>query len=153
MWSLIAGFVGGIVAWIMITVVAQPLQKFLQLRQQAAILLVRYDGQAWIGNPEAKSTTNEWLEERRAALDQVGSELVAFADANTFIARMLHHRGLGRYRCDVRYAGEDLRSLAAAYPGTQVWDQLRAVVMSRLKIAGWPRDVVGRRWKRKERRP
>jgi uncharacterized membrane protein YfcA len=88
------------------------------------------------------------------AVIAAGAELLrAFADANTFIARMLHHRGLGRYRCDVRYAGEDLRSLAAAYPGTQVWDQLRAVVMSRLKIAGWPRDVVGRRWKRKERRP
>jgi hypothetical protein len=80
MWSLITGFVGGVIAWIVTTIVAQPLQRFFQLRQQAAILLVQYDDQAWIENPEAKPPSNKWLKERQEALDKVGSELVAFAE-------------------------------------------------------------------------
>jgi hypothetical protein len=141
MWSLLSGFIGGFVAWIITTAVGQPLQRFFQLRQQAALILAQYDGRAWIGNPEAKPPDNEWLEERREAYDKVGSELVAFADSNTFVTRALHHKMLGRYRCYVRNAGVSLRTLGEIYPGTESWDRLRRGVLSALKIAGWPRDV------------
>lgn len=141
MGSLLLGFVGGFTAWIATTFLAQPLQRFFQLRQEAALVLAKYDNQPWIGNPEAKPPDNNWLEERRIAYDKVGSELVAFADSNTFVARALHRKILGPYRCYVRNAGEELRTLGAAYPGTESWDRLRRNVRSALKIAGWPRDV------------
>src|SRR5215472_2013823 len=117
-----------------------PKQRFFQLRQQVALLIAKYDGQPWIGNPEAKPPENEWLEERRKAYDHLGSELVAFADSNTFLARALHHKVLGPYRCYVRNAGTSLRTLGAAYPGTQAWDASRGSVLGTLKIAGWPSD-------------
>jgi len=98
MWPLFSGFLGGIVAWIITTILGQPIQRFIQLREHAALILARYDNLPWIGNPEAKPPENNWLEERREAYDKIGSELVAFADANTFIARQLHHKILGRYR-------------------------------------------------------
>jgi hypothetical protein len=88
-----------------------------------------------------KAPDNEWLEERRQAYDKVGSELIAFADANTFIARKLHNPLLGRYRLYVRNAGNNLRTLGAAYPGTQSWGEIRRSAMAALKLPGWPRDV------------
>jgi hypothetical protein len=88
-WALLSGFVGGFIAWIITTAVGQPLQRFVQLRQQAAFVLAKYDDQPWIGNPEAKPPSNDWLVERTEAFDKAGSELVAFADSNTFIAHNL----------------------------------------------------------------
>ncbi|MGA2895748.1 MAG: hypothetical protein ABSE22_23045 [Xanthobacteraceae bacterium] len=149
MWPLFSGFLGGIVAWIITTILGQPIQRFIQLREHAALILARYDNLPWIGNPEAKPPENNWLEERREAYDKIGSELVAFADANTFIARQLHHKILGRYRIYVRNAGNELRTFGATYPGTESWDQIRKSAMSALKIAGWPRDVFRRPPKRR----
>jgi hypothetical protein len=111
------------------------------LRQQAALVLAKYDDRPWIGNPDAKPPTDDWLKERRYAFDKIGSELVAFADSNSFVARNLHRKILGRYRCYIRNGGESLRTLAEVYPGTQSWDQGRRSAMSALKIAGWPGDV------------
>jgi hypothetical protein len=135
---------GGVAAWLITTALGQPLQRFFQLRQQAALVLAKYDDRPWIGNPEAKPPDNDWLKERREAYDKVGSELVAFADSNTFVARALHHKLLGRYRCYVRSAGESLRTLGEAYPGTESWDHLRRHALSGLKIVAWPSGVVGR---------
>jgi hypothetical protein len=139
--SLFTGFIGGIVAWIITTVLGEPIRHFFELRQQAASVLAKYDDLPWIGNPDAKPPGEAWLKERREAYDRVGSELVAFADSNTFIARTLHNRLLGRYRCYVRNSGNTLRTLGEAFPGTKAWDTLRRSAMSGLKIAGWPRDV------------
>lgn len=141
MWGLFSGFIGGIVAWSVTTILGQPLHRFFQLRQQAALAIAQYDDRAWIGNPEAKPPDNDWLKERREAYDKVGSELIAFADSNTFVTRALHHKILGRYRCYVRNAGNNLRTLGEAYPGTDAWDRLRRSALSGLKIAGWPRDI------------
>jgi hypothetical protein len=140
-WSLFSGFLGGIAAWVVTTALGQPLQRFLQLRQQAANVMAQDDDHAWIGNPEAKPPDDDWLRRRREAYDKVGHELVAFADSNTFVVRLLNQRVLGRYRCYVRSAGGNLRALAAAYPGTKSWDELRRRARSALKIVGWPRDV------------
>ena len=136
MWPLFSGFTGGILAWIFATILGRPIQRYIQLRQEAALILARYDNLPWIGNPEAKPPENDWLEERRKAYDEIGSELVAFADANTFITRQLHQKLLGRYRIYVRNAGNELRTLGATYPGTEAWHQIRKSAMSALKIAG-----------------
>ena len=136
MWSLLSGFIGGVLAWIATTVIGQPMQRFFQLRQQAALVLAKFDDRPWIGNPEAKPPDEDWRKERSEAFDKVGSELVAFADANAFIARALHHNILGRNRFYVRSAGENLRTLGKAYPGTQAWDQLRRETQRGLKIVG-----------------
>jgi hypothetical protein len=145
MWSLLSGFIGGMVAWLVTTVLGEPIRRLIQLRQESALLLARYDDLPWIGNPEAKPPENKWLDERREAYDKIASELIAFADANTFISRQLHHRFLGRYRLYIRNAGNSLRTLGATYPGTQSWDQIRQNAMSALRIVGWPRDVLSRR--------
>jgi hypothetical protein len=140
-WPFISGFVGGFVAWIVTTVLGQPIRRFFQLREEAALILARYDDLPWIGNQDAEPPENDWLEERRNAYDKIGAELVAFADANTFIARTFHNKLLGRHRVYIRNAGNSLRTLGATYPRTESWDQIRRHALSGLKIAGWPRDV------------
>jgi len=100
--------------------------------------VAQYDHRPWIYNPEAKPPDNEWLTERRLAFDKVGSELVAFANSNILVTRLLRQKGLWRYRCYVRSAGENLRTLAEAYPGTQSWNALHESVVSNLKIQPWP---------------
>jgi hypothetical protein len=143
--SLFFGFIGGIVAWIVTTVLGGPIRRVVQLRQEAALILAKYDDLPWIGNPEAKPPENDWLAERREAYDKIGSELIAFADANSFIARQFHHRALGRYRLYIRNSGNSLRALGATYPGTDSWDQIHRNAMSALRIARWPSDVSSRR--------
>lgn len=144
MWPLIFGFIGGVAAWTFTTILGRPIQHFIQLRQHAALTLARYDDLPWIGNPEAKPPENDWLNERREAYDKIGSELVAFADANTFLTRQLHHRALRQYRMFIRSGGNQLRTLGATYPGTESWDRIRKSAKSALRIAGWPRDVFRR---------
>jgi hypothetical protein len=133
MWPLLSGFIGGFIAWIVTTAVGQPMQRFIQLRQQVALVMAQYDQRTWIGNPEAKPPDENWLKERREAYDKAASELLAFADSNAFVTKALRWKRLGRYRFYVRSAGLNLRTLAEAYPGTQSWDQLRRNVLSSLK--------------------
>jgi hypothetical protein len=135
MWPLFTGFMGGIVAWIFTTILGQPLQRLIHLRQQAALVLAQYDDLPWIGNPEAKPPEDAWIKERREAYDKIGSELVAFADANSFITRQLYRRFPRRYRIYVRNAGDELRTLGATRPGTESWAQTRKSAKSALKIA------------------
>jgi hypothetical protein len=139
--TLITGFVGGFIAWIVTTVIGEPLRRFFQLRTKAALILAQYDDLPWIENPEAKPPAPEWLLKRSEAYDQIGAELIAFADANTFIARCLLHRSLGKYRCSIRGAGTNLRTLGETYPGTPAWDQIRRQAQRALKIEGWPKDL------------
>ena len=119
-WSLITGFAGGVIAWLFTTTLTQPFQRFIELRREAALALTEFEDRLWIGNPEAKPPTEDWLEKRFSAYDKAGTALIAFAISNSFLTRFLHHSLLGRYRCYVRAAGENLRVLAAAYPGTPV---------------------------------
>jgi hypothetical protein len=134
LWPLITGFVGGVIAWLFTTALAQPFQRFLTLRQEAAFALAEFEDRAWIGNPEAKPPTNDWLDKRLAAYDKAGTALVAFASSNSFVTRLLHHPVAGPYRCYVRAAGEGLRVLAATYPGTQAALTYRELVAGQLRI-------------------
>jgi hypothetical protein len=140
-WGILSGFVGGIVAWIVTTILGQPLQRFLQLRQEAAAAVAQFEDRAWIGNPEAKPPSNEWLDKRREAYDKAGTSLLAFANTNLFVTRALRQRPLGRYRCNIRSAAECLRTLAEAYPGTQSSTQLHRAVLSGLAIKAWPQNI------------
>jgi len=132
--TLLIGFVGGFVAWIATTVVGQPLLGFFQLRSRAAFILERYDGLPWIDNPEAKPPDQEWLEKQREAYDEIGSELVAFADTNSFIARALKYEHLGKYRHYVLNAGDGLRLLGAAFPTAKTSADIRKRVRSDLRL-------------------
>jgi hypothetical protein len=114
--------------------VGQPLLRFFRLRAKAAHILARFDGLPWIDNPEAKAPDEAWLEKRREAYDEIGSELIAFADTNSLIARSLRHKLLGRYRYKARNAGDDLRLLGAAYPLAQVSSDIRKRVRSALRL-------------------
>lgn len=87
MWSLTYGFLGGVIAWIVTTIIVQPLLRFIQLRNEAAFVLAQYDHRAWIGNPDAKSPDDEWRTKRREAYDATGTALIAFAASNVFVAR------------------------------------------------------------------
>jgi hypothetical protein len=140
-WGLFAGFIGGFVAWIVTTSLGQPLQRFIQIRQEAAFVIAEFDDRAWIGNPDAVPPDNNWLNKRREAYDKEGTALIAFADSNLFVTRLLRLKILGRYRCYIRSAGHSLRTLGAAYPGTQANDQLRQSVLSGLKIKTWPHNI------------
>src|SRR5260370_26937988 len=53
---------------------------------------------------------------------------------NSFLTRFLHHSLLGRYRCYVRAAGENLRVLAAAYPGTPTSTAYHDNIVKELRI-------------------
>jgi hypothetical protein len=134
-WPLITGFAGGVIAWVFTTALAQPFQRFILLRQEAALALAEFEDMPWINNPEATPPTKEWLDKRRAVYDKAGVALVAFAISNSFVTRLLYNRVLGRYRCYVRSAGSSLRTLAESYPGTQASDQLHKSVVSSLRIA------------------
>jgi hypothetical protein len=133
-YTLLTAFIGGFVAWIATNLVGQPLLRFYRLRAQAAHVLARYDGLPWIDNPEAKPPDEVWLEKRREAYDEIGSELIAFADTHSLIARTLHHKLLGKYRYKARNAGDDLRLLGAAYPLAQVSAEIRKRVRLALRL-------------------
>lgn len=134
LWGIFSGFVGGLVAWIVTTTLGQPFQRFLQLRQEAAIAMSQFEDRLWTGNPEAKPPANEWLDKRREAYDKAGTALLAFANTNLIVTRALRRRWLGRYRCNLRLAGEKLRLLAETYPGTQASDQTYRAALSALAI-------------------
>jgi hypothetical protein len=134
-YTLLTAFIGGFLAWTATNVVGQPLLRFFQLRAQAAHILVRYDGLPWIDNPDAKPPDEEWLEKPREAYDEIGSELIAFADTHSLIARTLRHKLLGKYRYKARNAGDDLRLLGAAYPLAQVSAEIRGRVQLALRLA------------------
>lgn len=103
--------------WLVTTTLAQPFQRFLQLRQDAALSLAEYEhSRLWTGNPEEEPPTKEWLEKRSIAYDKAGTALVAFTLSNSIISRLLYNKLLGPYRCYVRSAGEGLRTLALALP-------------------------------------
>jgi hypothetical protein len=133
-WPLISGFFGGVIGWLFTTVLAQPFQRFVLLRQDAALALAEFEDRPWIGNPEAAPPTNEWLDRRSSAFEKAGVALVAFATSNSFVTRLLYHRFIGRYRCYVRNAGENLRSLAASHPGTQASSHFRDSAIKALRI-------------------
>jgi hypothetical protein len=140
-WGLLSGFVGGVIAWAVATILGQPLQRFLQLRQEAAVAIAQFEDRIWVGNPEAKSPASEWLDKRRDAYDKVGTALLAFANTNLFITRALRQRPLGRCRCNIRSAAENLRTLAEAYPGTLSSTQLHRSVLKGLAIKTWPHNI------------
>lgn len=141
-WSLVSGFVGGVIAWIVTATVGQPLQHFLQLRHDAAFALAQFDESAWSGNPDAEPPTSDWLIRRTSSFDATGSALLAFAASNILVARALRWRAWGRFRCYPQSAGGSLRMLAEARPGTQTSEQLRRQVLSSLKLARWPQGVL-----------
>jgi hypothetical protein len=134
LWGIFSGFVGGFIAWIMTTILGLPLQRFLQLRQEAAVVLAQFEDRLWIGNAEAKPPADEWLDKRREVYDKAGTALLAFANTNLIVTRALRRRWLGRYRCNIRTAGEKLRLLAETYPGTQASDQTYRSALSALAI-------------------
>jgi hypothetical protein len=134
LWGILSGFVGGLIAWVVTTTLAQPFQRFLQLRQEAAIAIAQFEDRPWIGNPEAKPPTNEWLDERLAVYDKAGTALVAFAISNSFVTRALYHPFLGGYRCYVQAAGDSLRNLGASHPGTPASRHFLEALISELKI-------------------
>jgi len=134
-WGLFSGFIGGFVAWIVTTSLGQPLQRFIQLRQEAAFVIAQHDNRAWIDNPEANPPENDWLDKRREAYDKTGTALIAFADSNLFITRMLRLKCFGPYRCYIRLAGDNLRTLGAAYPGTQANEHCSAIFISSIQRA------------------
>jgi hypothetical protein len=137
-WPLITGFIGGVMAWFLTTTIAQPFQRFLVLRQEAALALVDFEDRGWIKNPDAKPPSEKWLEARLNAYDKAGTNLVAFAISNSFITRLLYHPILGRYRCYIRASGENLRVLAATYPGTQISATYQDIVVKELRIVTGP---------------
>jgi hypothetical protein len=129
--TFFVGFIGGFVAWIATTAVGQPLLRFFQLRSRAAFILARYDGLPWIENSEAEPAEKGWLEKRKEAFDEIGSELIAFADTNSIVAQTL-----AKSRYFALRAGNDLRLLGAVYPGTNSWTDIRKRVRSALRFDG-----------------
>jgi hypothetical protein len=136
--NLALGFLGGLVAWIVTTFLAQPFALFLKLRNEAAVAVANYETRPWIGNPESEPPSQEWLVERRKAYDGAGTALVGFSASNKVLARILQKGVFGLFRCNPWSACENLRTLAEAYPGSQSSERLiRSVVRGlRLKFAG-----------------
>jgi hypothetical protein len=132
--GILSGFVGGLIAWLVTTTLAQPFQRFLQLRQEAATAISQFEDRPWVGNPEAEPPTNEWLAERLTAYDKAGTALVAFATSNSFVTRALYHPFLVGYRCYVRAAGDSLRNLGASPPGSPASRHFLQALISALKI-------------------
>jgi hypothetical protein len=128
--TLFVGLIGGFVAWIATTAAGQPLLRFFQLRSRAAFILARYDGLPWIENSEAEPAEKGWLKKRKEAFDEIGSELIAFADTNSIIAQTL-----AKSRYFALRAGNDLRLLGAVYPGTNSWTDIR-------KVSDRPSDLM-----------
>jgi hypothetical protein len=85
----------------------------------------------WIENSEAEPPEKGWLERRKEAFDEIGSELIAFADTNSIIAQTL-----AKSRYFALRAGNDLRLLGAVCPGTNSWTDIRKRVRSALRFDG-----------------
>jgi hypothetical protein len=136
--ALFLGFIGGVIAWIATTVIGEPLRRFIPLRHEATVVIIRYEECAWIGDPEASPPDNEWLEKRREAYDAAGIALMAFATSNTLFSRLLRSPYLGKLRCYPYSGGSDLRELGSAYPGMQASDHLQRSALRALKIKSGP---------------
>ncbi|SCB39514.1 hypothetical protein GA0061099_1006163 [Bradyrhizobium yuanmingense] len=147
-WSLIIGFVGGVIAWVFTTGLAQPFQKFIQLRQDVASALAEFEhSRLWTGDPDEEPPPKEWLEKRQSSYERAGVALVAFSISNSFFTGLLHNRCLGSHRCYVRSAGDYLRNLARMSPGTQS-QQIHEAVMRQLRLAS-PLEFIRKPfWKR-----
>jgi hypothetical protein len=134
MWSLLAGFVGGMAAWIATEVVAKPIARFMQLRSDAAMALALYEDQTWkFENPDVEppdADGSESVENYTKFRDQLCSPLHPHNASYPF----LHHKALGRHRCYVSSAGSSLKGLGEAHPATAASDQLQRAVVSGLKL-------------------
>nr|WP_166295484.1 hypothetical protein [Bradyrhizobium sp. 2S1]MCK7670074.1 hypothetical protein [Bradyrhizobium sp. 2S1] len=148
LWPLISGFAGGVIGWLFTTALAQPFQKFIQLRQDVATALAEFEhSRLWTGNPEEEPPTREWLEKRQIAYEKAGAALVAYSISNSFFTQLLLSRWLGSRRCYVRSAGDYLRNLARMTPGSQTSEKIHGAVMRQLRLAS-PFDVILPLWKR-----
>lgn len=88
MTGLLFGFLGGIIAWLATTFLAQPVTSFAAARTEAAHALAfsedfdRYD-------PERDAPPPEIAEERKKLLATAGARLVAFEQANQYLRPVL----------------------------------------------------------------
>ena len=136
MTNLFYGLLGGFIAWIVTTWIAQPFDQFRSLRRQAARMLVEYE-KDFECNPERDAPSEKWATKRKDAYDQVGIELLVFHDSNYKYSRAL--RSIGGYY--VKNAGWSFRTLAEAKPGTEACVQLRRSVVKYLKLREWPHNI------------
>jgi len=134
--SFLLGLLGGFIAWIATEFVARPLAVFISLRTDAARVLSKYESRF---NPDPEfSPTPQWLADRKAAYEECGAKLVAFALSNGFIARRLARFPLRNWRCHARNAGETLLSLSEAPPGTYASKEFEEQIERSLRLSYWP---------------
>jgi hypothetical protein len=140
MWSLLTGFVGGVVAWIAMELIGKPLTRFIQLRNEAAEALALYEDRTWMfEDPEIEPPGDDWLQKRRERYEAIGSALIAFERSQRFFSRILHHKALGRFRYYPSSAGLNLKTLGEIRPGSRESYYLLGGVRSGLKfkISPW----------------
>lgn len=132
MWSILAGFIGSVVAWIATEFVAKPVARFRQLRSDVADVIALYEDQSWRFEEEEIEPPNEadWLQKRKEAYEATGSALVGFATSQRFITGLV----LRICRCDVYAAGSWLRALGEVRPATPDAAEAWRTVRSELKL-------------------
>ena len=136
--SFVFGILGGIVAWVATTIVAQPLKKFLDLRAEAARLLALYGDEYDFTQNLSHTSTADWLAERKKAYAACSAELTGFAFSNSLATRILHRSPIKSLRCYPRNAGTSLWSLSEATPGTGAAAELANGVKSALRLTYRP---------------
>jgi hypothetical protein len=136
--SFLWGLCGGFVAWIVTTIVAQPLYRFLALRGEAARLLALYEfrfdpdfdpGSGGLGGP-----SEAWLRDRMRDYAACGAELTGFSYSQSTFTRALHRLPLKAWKCYPRSAGSGFDSLSQLNPGTVAAGETRDRIMSALKL-------------------
>jgi hypothetical protein len=144
MWNFLLGMlVGAPIGWIVRSFVGEPLVNFWSLRTAVARDFARYED-SFDHNPDADPPSADWLLERKKAYETTGAALVAFGVSNSHLAGYIQRAPITSLRCYPRSAGSNLLTLAGTRPGTQASEQLRAQVVSALKLKYWPSHVKRR---------
>ncbi len=131
------GILGGVVAWLATTFLAQPLSRFLSLRSETARLLSLYEDHYDVTDPDKEPPSANWIAERKHAYELNAADLRAFATAHVIFARFLQSPLLGRFRVYPKSAADYVRLLGQTRPGTQPEAECRERIRSGLKLK-WP---------------
>jgi len=129
---------GGFLAWVAITIIGEPIHKFVRLRTQAAVVLARYEEQVDHSDSRPKQKySEEWLSNRQIEYSNCGSDLIAFAAANIVANGILRKLPKG-WRCFPHAAGGNFLALATLHPDESWAPEARNRIISALRL-GFPR--------------
>jgi hypothetical protein len=129
---LLAGFFGGMIAWVVIEFICRPVTTFWSLRSKAANVLARYEERVDYKIP-SRDYDAQWVAYRQREYVDCGNLLIAYEASNGLVARALH-RLPTKWRCSPKKAGENFLILANLRPAEYQAYRTRNIIVAALRL-------------------